>query len=136
MLITMRNMMDFDDSCYFVDLIDECVKDFVQGSLLKDTLNEILEEEPQGEVSSKSDKPKNKVDLTPRKKWWKRVETKKKKLSTSPRKNTLCTPSINLGEFVLISMLKPYMVDNPPIMRGMKGSSCLSIFDGHTSTSS
>ena len=61
----MRHLMDFVDSCYFVNLINECVTDFVQVSLLKDTTNEILEEETHGEIASMSDKHKNKVKLTP-----------------------------------------------------------------------
>ena len=40
----MRHSMDFDDSCYFVDNIDDCVADFVQDSLLEDKLEDILED--------------------------------------------------------------------------------------------
>ena len=79
--------MDFDDSCYYVDVIDECVTHFVQEALWEDSVHEILEEEPPGEVVSKKDNRVNKTDSPPRRKWWKRVGTQKK-MSPSPlRKN-------------------------------------------------
>ena len=43
-------LMDCDDSCYFLDHIDDCVTDVMQGSLLKDKLDDLLVEEPTGEV--------------------------------------------------------------------------------------
>ena len=38
--------MYFDDSCYFVDHIDECISDFVHESWFKADLNDLLAEEP------------------------------------------------------------------------------------------
>jgi len=35
--------MDFDDTCYSVDVIDDAVSDFIQDTFLKDELGEILE---------------------------------------------------------------------------------------------
>ena len=52
----MRHSIKFNGSFYFVDLINECVTDFVQGSLLKDKMNDILEEVPPREIESKNSK--------------------------------------------------------------------------------
>ena len=54
---------------------------FVQGSLLKDISNEILEKLTSGDVSLKSSTLEDKAESPSTKKWWKHVETKKKKLA-------------------------------------------------------
>ena len=36
--VAVRHSMDFDDSCYFVDHVDEFVDKFIQDSLLKEEL--------------------------------------------------------------------------------------------------
>lgn len=38
--------MDFDDCCYFVDSINKCIANFVQQSLCKDELDDLLGDEP------------------------------------------------------------------------------------------
>lgn len=42
----MRHTKDFDDTCYFVDVVDEFVSKYVQDSFMKDKLLELLEVEP------------------------------------------------------------------------------------------
>ncbi|XP_039143974.1 uncharacterized protein LOC120281118 [Dioscorea cayenensis subsp. rotundata] len=43
---SMRDTMDFDDTCYYVDAIDDLVSDFVQDIFIKDELSELLEDNP------------------------------------------------------------------------------------------
>ncbi|XP_039145567.1 uncharacterized protein LOC120282785 [Dioscorea cayenensis subsp. rotundata] len=43
---SMRHTMDFDDTCYFIDVIDGVISEFVQDTFLKDKLSELLEDDP------------------------------------------------------------------------------------------
>ena len=54
--VVMRHSMDFDDSCYFIDRIDDYVNEFVQGMLLKDGFETTFEEEPSGEINHEDTK--------------------------------------------------------------------------------
>lgn len=38
--------MDFDDTCYCVDVIDNFVSKYVQDTFIKDKLSELLQDEP------------------------------------------------------------------------------------------
>ena len=42
----MRHSMDFDDTCYFVDVVDDLVSYFVQDTFFKDDLDELLGPSP------------------------------------------------------------------------------------------
>ena len=53
--------MDFDDSSYYIDNIDDCVNDFVQDLLIKDDLTNMAseaEEEHPGEIAREEKRQK------------------------------------------------------------------------------
>lgn len=98
----MRHTLDFDDICYYVDVVDEFVSKYMQDTFMKDELLELPNDEP-FEVDKPNDlveevyyhelvvvgeplipaQPK-KTKISHAKKWWRRVTTKKEKPPISP----------------------------------------------------
>lgn len=60
----MRHSMDFEDTCYYVDVIDDIVSDFVQKTWIKDELSELLKDEPSDELAVLIEEVSHQVMLT------------------------------------------------------------------------
>ena len=114
----MRHSMEFDDLYYFVDHIDDCVSDFAQDSLLKDEMGDMLEEEPPQEIDQKEEQKEGIDRPSPKKKWWKRVESKKKKRLPSPKTNSTHTSLTSFGELEFIALLSTNVVGRIPSAMG------------------
>lgn len=42
---SMRHFMDFNDTCYFVDVVNDLITNYVQDTWMKDELSELLKDE-------------------------------------------------------------------------------------------
>ena len=73
--------MDFDDSCYFVNHIDDCVSSFVQDSLLKDELGDMLEEEPLGGIDQEEGRKESNDQPPPKGDYGRGWSLKKEKIT-------------------------------------------------------
>ena len=67
----MQHSMDFDGSCYYVEHIHTCADEFVQDSLMKDDLENLLKEEsPLGETNQDGTRFEYVEKTSPKKKRW------------------------------------------------------------------
>lgn len=94
----MRHSMDFDDTYYYVDVMDDIVSDFVKETSVKDKLLKLLKDEPLDKLNalikedfhqmliSKPDPARrpSKGKLSGAKRWWKQVTTLRRKPLVSP----------------------------------------------------
>jgi len=121
---TMRHSMDFDDTCYSVDIIDDAISEFVHDTFLKDELEELLGEEPHSVegaveelhcvniVAVESTSPPASISKRPSrgKSWW-RTSLQKGRKATSPSRDSSTSGTTwprPFGEFDLIDSLHPY----------------------------
>jgi len=121
---SMRHSLDFDDTCYSVDVIDDVVSDFIHDTFLKDELEEILGEgshsvervmeelhcvnfvavestSPPASISKKRSRGKS---------WW-RTSSQREKKATPPSWDPSTSGTTRprpFGEFELIDSLHPY----------------------------
>jgi len=124
---SMRHTMDFDETCYFVDVVDDVVSEFVQETYMKDEHAELLGDDlPDDDVVEKVMEESHCLDLAaveifaptwlPKKKTsrktmcWRKVSTKRKKpLTSQPSPSVLNLPnSWTFGEISLINSSLPY----------------------------
>ena len=57
---TMRHFLDFDDTCYFLDITDELVDNYTLELIYSNSFAGWLEEEGINEVELKDDEPEDK----------------------------------------------------------------------------
>ena len=110
----MRHSMDFDDSCYFTNRIDDCVHDYVQDLFIKDELTDVVgkeEEQPPREITQEEERQEVQNKPSSGKKWRKQIDTKKKeKRSSSPTTSTIFTRPLDFSGKELVSFLSMHAI--------------------------
>lgn len=50
----MRHTKDFNDTCYYVDVVDEFISEYMKDAFIKDELSELLGDDPLRPMSQRS----------------------------------------------------------------------------------